>query len=148
MCYAKRHYATGKMGSFVQERERVKKKESFGMGKAARMLRGNKKVLWNERMGGKACRVLRIAKRNLWKQGYQQKKRFSGGWLKPRKRKLNSSTNKYREKIEAKHVKAKRMYNELMERKKNMVMKYFLPTSSKFVKYWINLLQNIFVSQI
>lgn len=39
------YYASGKMGSFVQERERAKKKESYGMGKAARMLRRSKKVL-------------------------------------------------------------------------------------------------------
>jgi hypothetical protein len=43
--YAEHYYAKGKMGSVVQERERVKKKESFGMGKATRMLRRSKKVL-------------------------------------------------------------------------------------------------------
>ena len=44
-CYVKHYYATGKMGSFVQERERAEEKESFGMGKATRMLRRSKKVL-------------------------------------------------------------------------------------------------------
>ena len=43
--YAEHYNAEGKMGSFIQESERVKKKESFGMGKAARMLRRSKKVL-------------------------------------------------------------------------------------------------------
>ena len=40
--------------------------------------------------------------------------------LRNEKSKLNSNINKTRDKIEAKHVKAKRMYNELMERKKNI----------------------------
>ena len=35
----------GKMGSFVQERERAKKKESFGMGEEAWLLRRSEKVL-------------------------------------------------------------------------------------------------------
>lgn len=33
--YAEHYYAKGKMGSFVQERERAKKKESFGMSEEA-----------------------------------------------------------------------------------------------------------------
>ena len=40
--------------------------------------------------------------------------------LRNEKRKLNSHIDKNREKIEAKHVKAKRMYNDLMDRKKNI----------------------------
>ena len=40
--------------------------------------------------------------------------------LRNEKRKLNSSINNKREKIEAKHVKAKRMYNDLLDKKKNI----------------------------
>ena len=43
--YAEHYNAEGKMGSIVQERERAKKKESFGMGEEAWLLRRSEIVL-------------------------------------------------------------------------------------------------------
>ena len=63
---------------------------------------------------------LKESAKKLRSEKFENLKQDALTTLRNEKRKLNSSINKNREKIEAKHVKAKRMYNELMERKKNI----------------------------